>query len=164
MASFINIKGGKELQEFLNTLAPKIERNIMRGAVRAGAGVILQEAKSNVSIDSGDLRDSLRVTTSAKKGRVTASVKAGNKKVFYSGWVEFGTAAHSITARGNRALSFGGLFTKSVLHPGARAKPFLRPSLDSKANEAIEEVGKYIGKRLTKQGINNSPSLEVEKD
>lgn len=155
-----NIKGGRELQEMLNTLAPKLERNIMRGALAAGAKVILAEAKNNVPIKSGELRNSLRVSTRARKGQITASIKSGNKKVWYSRLVEFGTAAHTISAK-NGSLSFGGFFAKSVDHPGARAKPYLRPALDSKSNDAIKEVGAYIGKRLTKQGL-NAPSLEVD--
>lgn len=156
-----NIKGGKELQAFLNTLAPKIEQNIMRGALRAGAKVIAEEAKQNVSVKSGDLRDSIRVGTKAKRGQVTATVKAGNKKAYYTRFIEFGTAAHEIKPKDAKSLFFAGMFGDLIAHPGNRAKPFMRPALDSKSNEAIEEVGKMISKRLTKEGINQSGGLEV---
>lgn len=158
--NYSNLKGGKEIQEFLNTLAPKIEKSIMRGAVRAGAKVLLDEVKQNIPVLSGDARDSVRISTSARKGKVTASVKAGNKKVYYLKWVEYGTAAHSITANGG-FLSFGGIFTKSVNVSGIQAKPFMRPAIDTKSTEAINAAGEYIGKRLTKQGL-NAPSLEVD--
>jgi HK97 gp10 family phage protein len=160
----VSFTGGKELFELLQTLPAKLEKNIMRGALRAGAKVILDEAKQNVPVSSGDLRDSLRVSTSGKGGKVMASVKAGNKKVWYSRLVEFGVAAHNINASGNGFLSFGGFFTKSVQHPGFQAKAFLRPAFDSKNSEAIEEIGRHIGKRLTKQGLNQSVSLEVESE
>ncbi len=159
MANYKNITGGRELQDMLNTLAPKLEKNILRGALRSGAKIVLEEAKNNVPIKSGELRSSLRISTNSKKGRVTASVKSGNKKVWYSRLVEFGTAAHTISGK-NGSLNFSGIFAKSVDHPGARAKPFLRPAIDAKANDAIKEVGAYIGKRLTKQGL-NSPEIEV---
>jgi HK97 gp10 family phage protein len=161
MAS-VNLKGGKEIQEFLNTLAPKLEQNIMRGAVRVGAKVILEEAKQNVPVSSGDLRDSGRVTTSSKKGRVTASVKFGNKKVYYTRFIEYGVAAHTITSKTGK-LSFLGNAYKSVDHPGIQPKAFMRPAFDSKTGAAIAEIGEYIGKRLNKQGL-NSPSLEVNDD
>lgn len=161
MAQNINIKGGKELQALLNTLPAKVEKSILRGAMRAGAIVLLNEAKNNVPLESGDLRDTLRVSTNARRGRVTASVKAGNKKIFYSRFVEYGTGAHSISASGNGLLSFGGLFAKKVDVSGIRAKPFLRPALDTKANEAIEKAGQYIKARLNKQGL-NAPALEVD--
>jgi HK97 gp10 family phage protein len=161
MAQEINIKGGKELQELLNTLPVKLERSILRGAMRAGAKVILDEAKNNVPVQSGDLRDSLRISTNARRGKVTASVRSGNKKVFYSNFVEYGTAAHSITAKSGGALSFGGVFTKSVNVAGARPKPFLRPALDTKSTEAINMIGEYIRKRLTKAGL-NAPAIGVD--
>jgi HK97 gp10 family phage protein len=162
----VNIKGGAELQQFLNQLPAKVERNIMRSALRAGAKVIEQEAMSNLfdagAIDSGDLARSLRVETEARRGRVKASVKAGDRKAWYWRFVEFGTAAHTIKGKNGKRLYFDGIFARSVVHPGARAKPFMRPALDSKHAEAIRAVGRKIGQRLTKHGINNAPALEVD--
>jgi HK97 gp10 family phage protein len=163
MTEFKNIKGGKELQEFLDQLPAKMEANIMRSALRQGANVIKEEAKANVPVESGDLRDSLRVSTRSKRGVVTASVKAGNKKAWYWRFVEFGTAAHKIAGKKGGFLSFGGLFAKSVQHPGARPKPFMRPALDAKANAAIQAVGDQIRKRLTKQGL-NAPDIQVTEE
>lgn len=165
MASFINIKGGEELAKALQQLPVKIEKNILRSALRAGANVIKNEAKSNVPVDDGDLKRSLKVSVDAKRGRVTAKVKAGNKKVFYTHFVEFGTAAHIIKPKGRitakkGALSFNGVFVNSVNHPGARAKPFMRPALDAKANEAIVATGNKIKQRLTAVGI-NTPDFGV---
>lgn len=156
-----NLKGGAELQAFLSSLPAKVEQNIMRGALRAGAKVIAEEAKNNVPVKSGDLRDSIRVGTRAKRGQVTASVKAGNKKAYYYNFVEFGTAAHEIKPKDAKSLFFAGMFGDLIAHPGNRAKPYMRPALDSKSNEAIEAVGRAIGKRLTKEGINQSGGLEV---
>jgi HK97 gp10 family phage protein len=148
-----NVRGGKELAELLRALPVKLENNIMRGALRAGAKVILVEAKANAPVDDGDLKDSLRISTKSKRGEVKATVKVGNKKVYYAKFIEFGTAAHKITARGT-GLRFGSFFGKSVNHPGVLAKPFMRPALDSRSSQAVNEIRKYIGKRLTKQGLN----------
>jgi HK97 gp10 family phage protein len=156
------IKGGKELQEFLNTLPAKIERNIMRAALRAGAKVIADEAKLNVPVKDGDLRASIRVSTRAKRGQVTASVKAGSQKAWYWRFVEFGTAAHTIQSSIGSSLFFNGGAYKSVNHPGARAMPFMRPALDGKSNDAVIAVGRKIRERLTQQGINNAPSLAID--
>ena len=158
-----NITGLKELQAMLNSLPAKLEGNIMRTALRAGAKVILEEAKLNVPIRHGDLRDSIRISTRIKKGRVTASVKAGNKKAWYWRFVEYGTAEHAISAKDKGVLSFDGFFGKSVLHPGAKEKPFMRPALDVKSSEAIVAVGEAIKKRLTKQGLDATDIfIEVE--
>ena len=159
MSNERNISGGRELDAFLQTLAVKVEKNIMRSALRAGANVFKDEAKANVPVDLGDLRRSIRVTTGAKGGQVTASVKAGNKKAFYWRFVEFGTAAHKIAPKNGRALAIGGKVVRAVNHPGARAKPFLRPALDAKAEMALRAIGVQIRARLTKEGI-NTPAIE----
>lgn len=158
MAEFKNIKGGKELDAFLKTLPAKMEKNIMRSALRKGANEIRNEAKANVPVDRGDLKKSLKVSTGGKRGKIIAKVKSGLR---YAHLVEFGTAAHKIEGKNGGFLFFNGMGVKSVHHPGSKAQPFMRPALDSKANAAIVAVGNQIRARLTKQGI-NAGGLEVE--
>lgn len=159
------IKGGKELDAFLKALPAKVEQNILRSALRAGANEFRAEVKQNLqandSVDSGELLKSVRVSVRARRGVVTASVKAGNKAAWYWRLVEFGTKPHKIEAKNGKALNIGGSFPRSVMHPGAKPKPFARPAFDSKASAAIVAVGNQIRKRLTKEGI-NAPAPEVE--
>lgn len=157
MSNF-KIKGGKELMTVLSSLPAKIERNIMRSALNQGAKVIQAEAKANVPVESGELRDSIKRSTRAERGRIKSNVTT---KLFYARFVEFGTAAHQIKGKDGGYLFFKDRLVRSVNHPGARAKPFLRPALDAKAADAIRAVGEQIGRRLTKVGI-EAPPLEVE--
>lgn len=150
------VKGLAELQRMLDTLPPKIERNIMRGAMRAGAAVIMRHAKAAVPVDAGLLRESLRVSARARGGQVTATVIAGGPSTFYARFVEYGTKPHTITAKNRKGLSVGGLFFKSVDHPGARPRPFMRPAMDTQAQAALVAVGEYVKMRLTKQGLDAS--------
>lgn len=148
-----NVTGLKELHAFLQALPVNMERNIMRGAMRQGANVILEEAINNVPVSepskrnkerygayAGALRDSGRVGSRARGGRVTAYVRFGGGKtkagvpVFWAGWAEYGTKPHPNGRRG--------------YHPGARPHPFLRPAADTKQSEAVVAVGKYVYKRL----------------
>lgn len=165
--SEIHIRGLSDLQKMLDSIPAKIEANIMRGALRAGAKVIEAEAKANVPVKSGVLRDSIRVSARLKGRVVTASIKAGGKTkfgdAFYAKWVEFGTAAHAIKGKNGGWLSFGGLFAKSIQHPGAKSSPFMRPALDAKAGDAVVAVGNYIKKRLTKEGL-NAQDINVEEE
>jgi HK97 gp10 family phage protein len=152
----IHVRGLKELQKFLDQLPVKIERNIMRGALRAGAKPILAQAIAGVPVQSGELKNSLKISTSAKGGTVESKVKTN---VFYSRFVEFGTQAHFITAKKGGWLSFGGIFAKSVWHPGIPKGPhaFMRPALDSQAQAAVVATAEYIKKRLaTKEGLDTS--------
>ncbi|NHZ78442.1 hypothetical protein F2P44_03960 [Massilia sp. CCM 8695] len=154
MSNNRNISGGAELDAFLQQVSAKVEKNIMRSALRAGANVFKDAAKSRVPVELGALRRSIRVNTGYKKGRVSASVKAGNKKAWYWQFVEFGTAPHVIEAKRASALAFGGTVTQRVQHPGARPHPFLRPAMDVQADAAIHAIGTQIRKRLTVEGLN----------
>jgi HK97 gp10 family phage protein len=147
------ISGGRELDQLLQTLPAKIERNIMRAALRAGAATILPEVKQRIPVATGALRDSARITTKFKKGQVSASVKVGNFVAWYAHLVEFGTQPHTITAAPGSALNVNGTVTKSVEHPGVTGRPFMRPAADAKFAEAIQAVERKVRERLTKQGL-----------
>jgi HK97 gp10 family phage protein len=148
------ILGGRALDEALRTLSPKIEKNIMRSALRAGVNVIKNEAKHEVPVKSGALRKSLKVTTKSKNGTVTAVLKADSRIAPHAMLIEFGTRPHKIKPRNGGALVINGHVVADVEHPGSRPRPFLRPSYDSKAPQAIAAVAEQIRKRLTVQGIN----------
>lgn len=158
----INVKGLKELQQFLDQLPAKMEANIMRGALRAGAKPIAEEARKNAPtgepsdtakrryrVYAGALRDSIRITSRIdhRNSNVVASVKAGGKvrrtgaDVFYANFLEFGTNPHG-----------GG-----SLNPGIAPQPFMRPAIDSQSEAAVTATGEYIKKRLaTKHGLNTA--------
>jgi len=164
----INVKGLADLQRFLDQLPAKMEANVMRGALRAAAKPIKEEAQSMAKpIKSGALRDSIRVSgrIDAHNGKVTASVKAGGKKngadVFYAHFIEFGTKPHSLKKGANRD---SGKYQDVKHHPGISSRPFMRPALDAQAGAAVEAAGEYIKKRLaTKNGFDTSEiNIELE--
>lgn len=161
--SFVHVKGFNELQKFLDELPAKMEANIMRAAMRAGANVILQQARANVPAKTGLLRAGLRVYTSRRRGVVKANVRAGGKHAYIGKFVEYGTAAHLIKPKTAKSLFIAGLMRDGAQHPGAAPKPFMRPALDTAANAALEAVAEAIKKRLNKQGLNAS-GVDVEVD
>lgn len=157
----VNIRGAKELAEALATLPDKLQANVMRAALRAGAKLIREEAVACVPVDSGDLRSSLKIGTRSRRGVVSANIKAGGKQAFYAHFVEFGTAAHTITAKDGGYMMFGGAWVKSAHHPGARAQPFMRPALDGRAQAAVQAMAEAMRARLaTKHGIDVPAPLE----
>jgi HK97 gp10 family phage protein len=163
------IKGLAELQRALDTLPEKIEANIMRSALRAGAGVIGAEAKRLVPARTGRLVDSVKVGSKKRKGGgVLAYLRAGGGKkgasAFYAQMVESGTAAHVIKAPPGAKLNVGGVFYSSVAHPGFTPRPFMRPAIDGQHQQAIEAVAAYIRQRLaSKHGIEVAdPSIDDE--
>lgn len=156
------IAGGRELDDLLQTLAPKIRKNIMRAALRAGAAEIREEARRQVPSDTGTLRRSIRVTTRAKGGESSASVKAGNSQAFYAHMVEFGTRSHTIKPKKTDALLLPVGPRREVAHPGSRARPFMRPAADAAFSAAINAVQKKLRERLTQQGLNSPAPLPPE--
>lgn len=161
--SDIRVTGLSDLQKFLDQLPAKMETNVMRGALRAGAKPILEATRQSApvgepsetnkrkySLYAGALRDSLRLSARVdrRKSQVVVRVVAGGKSkksgadVFYSNMVEFGTRNH-IIGDGE--------------HPGVAAKPFMRPSLDANSQTAVLATAEYIKKRLaTKHGLDTA--------
>lgn len=161
MATTVRISGLDDLARALEELPAKMEANILRGAIRTAAQKIEAAAQAHVPVQSGQLKDSLRVSAGIdrKTGRVTARVRAGggktkrSKGAFYAHMVEFGTAAHLIKPRKRKSLVVAGLLREVVNHPGAAARPFMRPAMDAAAQPALAAAADYIRARLTKQGI-----------
>lgn len=149
-----SITGGRELDAYLQSLSVKVERNILRSALRAGTNEFKKDMQAKVPVDEGDLKKSIRTTTRAKKGTVYAAVKVGGRRAPHAHLVEFGTAAHKIRAKKGGALVVNGNAVSEVEHPGARAQPFARPAFDTGATPAIAAVGAKIRERLTKENIN----------
>lgn len=163
MSSSVEIKGMAELHKTLQELPAKIERNVLRGGLRAGAKVMETEAarlcpEGLPTFDSvkrgarqGELKRSIRVTMRASKGTVRAQLKAGNKIAWYAHLVEFGTARHWIKPKNRKSLFLAGLFKEVIDHPGARPKPFMRPAFDGKWRAAIDAMAGYVRDRLPKE-------------
>ncbi|MBY0455257.1 MAG: HK97 gp10 family phage protein [Burkholderiaceae bacterium] len=162
----INIRGLKELQELLNTLPAKIEKNILRSALNQGSKVIAAQAKQNASVKSGFMKGRIHVTNKATKkqrqgtGTVQSFVRVGSSKqkwgvkdAWYGRLVENGTKRHLITGS---HLNIGGKFVGKIIHPGAKARPFLRPAFESESSAAVSAVAAHIKKRLTKEGLNTA--------
>lgn len=189
----VAVKGLQEVQRFLEQLPEKLQNNVMRGAMRAAAKVVAEEARALAPVSppnkknatlykahAGSLRDSIRFDSLIDGSRVIGYVRAGpsknekntkNEAAFTVFWVEYGTAAHWIKvkdeARGgvsvrklNEKAKAGSLkigqnfIGQSVLHPGAKPRPFMTPALDHKREEATQAAAAYIRHRLsTKHGI-----------
>lgn len=149
-----NIAGGQQLDELLRTLSGKMQKNVNRAGLRAGAVVLKDEVVENIPVASGELRNSARITSRVRGADVTVSVKVGNRVAWYAHLVEYGTRPHEIRPKEQGgALQFGGVTTRSVQHPGTRPRPFMRPAVDLKLPAAIDAITAKIRERLTRQGL-----------
>lgn len=151
------IPGSKKLDDLLKTLPGKVQKNVMRSALRAGAVVYRDKVKELVPVHLGELKKSVRVTTKLKNGELSASLKAGNRKAWYATLVEFGTRPHKIVAKNAKALEIGGVVVREVEHPGAQQRPFMRPGADAGHAAALDAVVKKLRERLTLAGLDVPP-------
>ena len=151
MMTDIHIKGLEGLQALLDELPARIEKNMVRGGLRAGAKVVEAEAKQLCPVGkTGALKESIHVSMRTRQGRISATISAGGGKAWYAGMVEHGTARHWIKPKDRESLFLAGLERKAVQHPGAKKQPFMRPAIDGKASEAIETFSAYLKNRLAR--------------
>lgn len=161
--SEVRVKGLSELNQFLQQLPAKVERNVLRGALRAGAKPVRQEAQARAPVDTGTLRAGIVIKGSrGKPGTVAVKVVATGKHAYIAPWLEYGVAAHQVVAAKGGWLFFGGQYAKAVNHPGIAPRPFMRPALDTQAGAAVVAAAEYMKKRLaTKHGL-DTQDVEIE--
>lgn len=165
MSDLPGVKGLPELMKFFDEFTGKVQRNIVRSGLRAGAKVIKDEAaqqlQSHGSVVSGKLAAGLKVTTGSKGDTVHATLRTSGPHGYVAHWVEHGTSAHEIVAKNGHALSFGGGFAHSVHHPGAKPKPFMRPALDTRAQDAVLAMALKMQERMTKAGLEAADEVDI---
>lgn len=165
------VQGLKELHNMLQQLPVRIEKNIMRGALRAGANVMRDAARQAAPVEDGTLKRSIKTSsTNIKKGNVVVNV---GTDLFYARMVEFGTASYytgtgrtvgkpytipktskktgKISKRTKKAIKFGNVIVNNVTHPGIKPQPFMRRAFDGASDQAVATFAQYVSTRLDKE-------------
>lgn len=159
----VKFTGVAGLRKKLRALPDAVKGEI-RLAMEAAAQEVVNLAKSLVSVDSGDLRDSIGWTwgepprgsivigkslpmRGASDMRLT--IFAGNDKAFYARWVEFGTAPHSL-AKGADKSSRRRANLPGRQHPGSKAMPFFFPAWRALKKRTKSRVSRAITKAAKK--------------
>lgn len=157
-----HIKGLADLQKFLDVLPVKIEKNIMRGALRAGMNVVKPDAQSRINNVSGNLAASLKVGTRARRGRVTSNLRSRSSRAEVPQnldlWLEYGTRPHFISVQDsekpiNRRLS-------------VRRGTLVRASM-STVNRYVRSLkisGRFIGPTVFHPGARPKPFMRPALD
>ena len=150
MAEFQNVSGLKELQAAMKELPVNIARNVLRGAVNAGATVIREEAKARAPVSSGPpvkgqappgtlkralYQKQIREKSSAllqtfivgvRQGKSAKKTSKSRIDAWYARFVEFGTSKMA-------------------------AKPFMRPAFEAKKEAAVQAIKSYLVKRIPEE-------------
>jgi len=182
----MHIKGLAELGKFMQELPQKIERNVLRAALSAGAQVVKEAAKANCPVGetssknkriyggyAGALKKSIRVGSkiNLRKGQVVAYVRAGGKSrkstadTYYAHIIEYGAVGHRIGSKkyNNRLYieKYGRWVQGPVNHPGMKGKPYMRPALDAESERAILVIANFIRNRLEQKHGLDTKSIAI---
>lgn len=134
----VKLEGFDGLLDNLKSLEKvSTQKAAVRQAMRKAAKPIIDDAKSNVPVDSGALRDSIKIgstlnksqrkqaRSTKEKGAVTQYLGSGGKGARHSHLVEFGT----------------------VDQP---AQPFLRPAWDAGRDQYLTDLGREMEQTIAK--------------
>jgi HK97 gp10 family phage protein len=153
MKTDVQVRGLRELEQAMNTLPDKLERNVLMAGLAAGARVIRNAARVNVPKRSGRLAKYIR--TSRASSKLAVMVKAGVRKnnTYDQGWyaaiVHQGAKAHTILPkRKGGMLFFNGRFLRAIHHPGFTGVPYLENAAKANADAAVRAMGSRIAERL----------------
>ena len=142
MREFFEIKGVDDLVKALKRLDFAVEKKLLKDAMRQAGQPVLAAAKQLCPVDTGRLRESLKLSVSARKGKgVFVYIKIGTGdfkgKTFYGPMVELG---HFLGSRklGNK---------RTVIAP----RPFLRPAFDAHREEAVRIAGEVLKEGVSRE-------------
>ncbi|APW60489.1 HK97-gp10 family putative phage morphogenesis protein [Paludisphaera borealis] len=94
----ISVSGDKDVINALKSLGSKVEKKVLRQAMRAGMRPMLAAAKADAPEDTGHLKSSLviRAAKTKKRGAIALEVRPDEKKYppgdYYPAQVEYGTS------------------------------------------------------------------------
>lgn len=180
------LKGGPELLAFLGAFPAKLQKGAVRAGVTAAAKPIRDKARANVRRRSGKTAKAIKTSSSRvnQDGTISVKIQLKGEHSFIGLFLEYGVAPHLITPGDSKlsaktlnrsakklgssvdpktgALRIGDNFIRgAVLHPGFAPLPFLRPALDTEADEAINEFGKRIRTYLSAKSGFTAPLIET---
>lgn len=153
------VKGMDKVQKALESLPLNIQKRALNSSIRAGGREVVKQARKELrkSNKTMNLSKSIGVKVLKPKGFTILSIVGPRvgKGQRYDGWyahlVEYGTQPHKITPKKQNlenALNtnlYG--FKGSVDHPGAKAKPFMRPAFDKSKKKSVDAFGKKLWER-----------------
>lgn len=174
MADLHYVAGLEELRAALKQLPERISRNVLRGAVAAGAAVIRKEAQAIAPVYTGSVAQGHPPPGTLKRSIVQKQIvelsgptrqtfyvtvrkgkkyrgqgKKGNlsQDAYYASWVEFGHYYVPPRPKGvSRKAHRAANRAKFV-----PAKPFMRPAFESKKGEAVAAIREYMANRIPQE-------------
>lgn len=136
------IKGAKEMEDLLKKLGPAVSRRVGNNALRAAAKPIVDEARRLAPKGkTGNLKRSIKAELSGVgDARDALLIKIGVRR-------PTGAQAHLIEFGHYAKNQYGGPYGF------VSAQPFLRPAMDTRARQALTEMGRVLAKGIEDQAM-----------
>lgn len=141
MAKTIDIRvlGDRELQRKLNRVVDKVQKKIVRHALREGGRPVLANAQAKVPTGEGRLKASLKLRARrARRGEFGVEVRTGTRQ-------ELGIPA-SATGYYPASIEYGWTHARSGLPIPARS--YMRAAADEQRVRALGIIGREIGRGI----------------
>ena len=144
MARFdISLLGDAELARKLHALPEKVERKVIRQAIRKGGQPILRDAKANANKLTGAMAKNIKLRAmKRKRGRIGVRIQTGTR-------LEMGISADE------------GYYYPAIVEFGdgatRRAFRFMRRALDSNQHASMTVMRDEIAKGIEREAASNTP-------
>jgi len=150
----IQIHGFEDFKRQLAELPGRVGRNVLRGAVNAGASVIRKEAVLRAPQYTGSVQAGHPPPGTLKKSiyqKQIAELSSAIQQTFFVGWRQ-GRAVQAVK-RGKSVVNLDAYYGHMVEFGTSKmpAKPFLRPAFEAKKEAAIEAMRAYMTERIPKE-------------
>lgn len=166
MTTQFPVKGLRELDAYLSAFPARMQKQAYRQALTAAAAPIRDEARLLAPKKTGAMAKSIKTGSPRQNqdGTFSVSIRLEGPHSFLGVMHEYGVAPHLIARTGkgegrvairkasegtgtveNGVMKIGNDFVSGIIsHPGHRARAFMRPALDAKAQEAVKAFAAKI--------------------
>lgn len=134
------LKGAKEMEALLRDMGPKVASRLGDRALRAGVKPIVKEAKRLVPVKSGELKRSI-VARSGNRNR------RQDQRIIMIGFKQPAARRAHFTEFGTSRAS---------------ARPFIRPAMDSRAQDALTEMAERLAQGIESEEWKRATELGGE--
>ena len=152
--------GAEQLDEAMQLIQDLPSRDkLVEAAMKKSLKPVQKRAKELVPVESGDLRDSIRISKKISKAQAARDRFKGLVMYVGSNWptahlIEFGTSAHQIMVDAGQVLAgkwgSGGRATygTKVDIPSVSKQPYLRPAFEEMKGQVAKDFGDNMWKEF----------------
>jgi HK97 gp10 family phage protein len=120
----VDVIGEKVLLAQLAKLENAVQKDSLEEAANAGAKIVVEAAKENISEDTGRAKENIHQETYSKtQTKAEVDVAPESKGAFYTRFLEFGTSKMS-------------------------ARPFMRPAIDNNQDIVVEKIKTTLADKI----------------